>query len=120
MKQRCLNKNRQNYKFYGEKGISICDRWLNSFNNFLKDMGNRPENMSLDRIDSSKSYSKENCRWATTKEQANNRINKKLITFEGITLNTENWAKKIGISKASLKMRLHRNWPLKKALKENK
>ena len=117
MKQRCLNKNRTNFKFYGDKGILICDRWLNSFENFLEDMGTRPDGMTLDRIDTTKGYCKENCRWATHKQQANNRISNKPISYLGITLTTEEWAKKIGISKDCLKLRLHRKWPLEKALK---
>lgn len=68
MKQRCLNKNNVAYNRYGEIGITVCGRWL-EFSNFLEDMGERPEGTSLDRIDGTKGYYKENCRWSTSKEQ---------------------------------------------------
>ncbi len=73
MKQRCLNPNLTNYEYYGERGISVCDRWRDSFINFLEDMGIRPENTSIDRINVEGNYEVSNCRWATPKGQANNR-----------------------------------------------
>lgn len=72
MKQRCKNKNHIAYSRYGARGITLCERW-NSFDNFLQDMGQRPECLTLDRIDNDKGYYKENCRWATRKEQQKNR-----------------------------------------------
>jgi len=69
MKSRCYNPNAGNYQYYGALGITICDRWLESYENFLEDMGEKPEGMSLDRIDVYGNYEPGNCRWATDKEQ---------------------------------------------------
>lgn len=73
MKKRCLNPKHKGYKNYGGRGISVCERWLESFDNFKADMGNRPPGKSLDRIDNSGNYEPSNCRWATAKEQIANR-----------------------------------------------
>ncbi len=78
---RCRNKNNVYYRCYGGRGINVCDRWLNSFENFYKDVGDRPSSLhSLDRIDNDGDYTPENCRWATVKEQSRNRSTTKLTT----------------------------------------
>ena len=79
MKQRCYNQKNKHYKDYGGRGIKVCDRWLESFLFFLEDMGERPSGMSLDRINNNGNYEPLNCRWATNKEQVNNRRNTKSV-----------------------------------------
>ena len=76
MKQRCYNPNSKFYKNYGGRGIKICDRWLESFDNFLQDMGRKPTpDLQLDRIDNDGNYEPSNCRWATREQQAQNKRN---------------------------------------------
>ena len=79
MKYRCYLKSTQSYENYGAKGIAVCDRRKNSFSNFLADMGERPEGMTLDRIDSNSNYEPANCRWATPLEQNRNKRGHKKV-----------------------------------------
>lgn len=102
IKQRCLNYNSEDYKYYGERGIEVCDRWINSFQNFYDDMGDRPSNKySIDRIDNNGNYSPENCRWATRREQCRNMRKNRYITYCGITLILQDWADFIGINQST-------------------
>jgi|GEM_PF-2384486 len=73
MIQRCHNKNNPGYRNWGSRGIKVCDAWLESFENFYKDMGRRPDGTSLDRIDNDGNYEPSNCRWATKRQQTLNR-----------------------------------------------
>ena len=75
MVERCHNETHKFYSYYGGRGISVCSRWRDSFKNFLSDMGEAPPNLSLDRTDNNKGYSKDNCRWVSKKEQQRNRRN---------------------------------------------
>lgn len=116
MKARCLNKNNKSYQNYSGRGIKVCDRWLNSFENFYKDMGKKPKGKSIDRIDNSKGYYKENCKWATRKEQMRNTRINKMITYKGKTLCVAEWAGKLDMEYMTLYMRLYKlNWSIKRA-----
>lgn len=84
MKQRCVNPKNKGYKRYGGRGIQVCARWLESFDNFLLDMGEHPKGMQLDRIDNNSGYSKENCHWVTSKENNRNKDSTLIIEFQGV------------------------------------
>ena len=114
--QRCYNKKNPNYRDYGGRGITVCERWR-SFENFLEDMGERPEGQFIERIDNNLGYEPGNCRWATNKEQARNRRSTHLITFRGETLCLKDWAERLSINRGTLTSRLKlRGWTVDKAL----
>ena len=115
MNKRCHKPYSDGFDQYGLKGITVCDRWRQSFQNFYDDMGERPDGKSLDRIDGLKGYDPENCRWATPKEQSENSLRPKLIAFRGETHNTSEWARIIGINPSSLMERLEK-WSLERAV----
>lgn len=99
LKLRCGSPNNHAYKDYGGRGIKVCDRWLNSFESFLTDMGERPgKEYSIDRIDVNGDYCPENCRWATRKEQCNNRRTNINITYNGKTQTLMQWCEELGLS----------------------
>lgn len=85
MKARCLNPNNPSYADYGGRGIKICDQWMHNFNQFVDDMGVKPQGYSIDRIDNNGNYSPQNCKWSSKKEQQRNRRVTKHITIEGVT-----------------------------------
>lgn len=118
MRDRCNNSNSTSYARYGGRGITHDPAW-DDFKKFLEDMGHKENSkLELERIDNNKGYYKENCRWATHKEQTRNRGGKRatrLYTFEEKTMCIADWAKEIGISPQSMQKRLNNNWPLEKA-----
>lgn len=110
MRARCQNPKHHKYHMYGAVGITVCERWQ-VFENFLEDMGERPEGMSIDRIDGIKGYYKENCRWATRKEQQNNVKSNIHLTINGKTQPLRTWAREIGIDPVTLRWRIRQGWP---------
>lgn len=100
---------------YAAKGVRVCSEWL-TFAGFFADMGVRPEGMTLDRIDNSLGYSKANCRWATSEQQAQNRSNSVLISFNGKTQTARAWSREIGVSDTAIRARLRKGWPVEMVL----
>ncbi len=107
MKRRCYDRNNISYKYYGAIGIQVCSRWLNSFSNFFSDMGKKPSLLhTLDRKKTNKGYSKSNCRWATKKEQANNRRNNTIISYNGESKTLQFWADKWDVESCAISVHL--------------
>lgn len=126
-KARCFRLTHRRYKEWGGRGITMCERWRNSFEAFYADMGPRPKGHSLDRIDNDGNYEPGNCRWATNSEQASNtRPRKKgnpkfqpcrrFIECNGRSLSIGEWARELGIPHGRLRTRIRRGWPIEKAL----
>ena len=113
---RCYRKNHFKYPIYGARGITVCDRWRESFENFYMDMGEKPGNKSIDRIDNNGPYSAENCRWASLKEQQRNMRTNRLITHNGKTYCMAEWAERAGLTFKALEGRIYRGWNIEKAL----
>jgi len=116
---RCHNPNSADFRNYGQRGITVCDRWL-VFENFLEDMGTAPAGTSLDRKDNTKGYYKRNCRWATSKQQANNKRTSNRIRFRGKTQTVAQWAEEIGMNYKTLWSRLSKGVPMSQAIKSSK
>lgn len=117
MRQRCENPNAISYKYYGKKGVCVCDEWKN-FKNFCAWALNNgyADNLTIDRKDSNGNYEPNNCKWATNKEQQNNTSYNRLITHCGETHNITQWAAIIGIPRTALYNRFRRGWCAEKAL----
>jgi hypothetical protein len=109
MLRRCKDPNHPSFRNYGGKGIGVCAEWL-KFENFLRDMGERPEGKTLDRKDGSKGYNKSNCRWQTMLEQGNNRSNNRRIAYMGETHTVAQWARILRIKEGTIRARLSRGF----------
>jgi hypothetical protein len=117
IKRRCYLKSDKRFEHYGARGITVCERWKDSFENFLEDMG-MPESydMSIDRINVDGNYEPINCRWATIIEQANNKRNNRVIEAFGKSMNLSQWASEVGIKRETIARRLNSGWDAERAL----
>lgn len=107
IKHRCLNPANKRWDRYGGRGITVCDRWKDSFENFLGDMGLRPSpDHQIERIDNDGDYTPENCTWATRADQARNRRRTRLVTWDGRTMCLKDWAAELGIRYRTLHARI--------------
>lgn len=112
MKARCLNPSDQAYSHYGGRGIKVCERWANSYESFVEDMGRRPRGMSIERIDVNGDYEPRNCVWATAKEQARNRRCTIKVVYQGKEMPLTQAAEQSGIPYQVLRERKQRlKWP---------
>lgn len=117
MKRRCSNKNDRAYKHYGDRGITVCARWLNSFEAFLRDVGNRPSSKhSIDRIDNNGNYEPGNVKWSTQKEQNNNTRRNHILIFDGQRHTIPEWSEITGIKSATIHSRIIQRWSIEKTL----
>lgn len=117
MKRRCSDASRPNYRRYGGRGVTVCERWLDSFESFLSDMGLRPSGKhSIDRIDNNGNYEPGNCRWATCGEQSRNMASNNNLTLDGETLCVTDWAAKAPVTRQAVTQRIRRGWQPKEAI----
>lgn len=110
MKSRCTSVKNSKYYLYGAVGITVCDRWMR-YELFFEDMGARPAGTSIDRIDGTKGYSPENCRWATPKQQSSNLRTTTFVVFGGEKVSLSDLARSLGIEKCKLSYRIKAGWP---------
>lgn len=111
MKARCGNPKSKSYPSYGGRGIKVCERWKDSFENFFSDMGAKPSRShSIHRVDNDGDYTPDNCVWATGVEQGLNKRNNVLITAFGESLPVSEWSRRTGIGYQTLHGRLRRGW----------
>lgn len=117
IKSRCFNPKSTGFKYYGGRGMTMCDTWAHSFEQFYKDMGPRPwENATIDRVDVNQGYTPENCRWASYQEQANNTQDNHQLTHDGETHTISEWARKLNIKPNTIYYRIKRGWSVAEAL----
>lgn len=118
MIRRCTDPRSEKYHRYGGRGITVCQRWLDSVEAFVADVGKAPSRKHmLDRIDNDGNYEPDNVRWATNKEQSLNKSQNRPLTFQGRTQTIGEWAKELGIKRTTIRMRLDEyGWTVEQAL----
>ncbi|MBW7573895.1 hypothetical protein [Caproiciproducens faecalis] len=118
IKSRCSNPKDSHYHYYGEKGVTVCDDWKNSYSSFKSwalQNGFMP-GLTIDRIDVNGNYCPENCRWITQKEQCSNRTSNRILTYNGVSHTVTQWSEIVGISANTIFARLDRGWSTEKSL----
>lgn len=120
MKTRCTNPNYDKYQYYGGKGISVCDEWMKSYDAFEEWALSHGYNdtLTLERVDTNGNYCPDNCRWASIKEQANNRSTNHFLTYNGKTQTIQQWAEETGMSRTCLEQRVSAGWPVDRIFTE--
>lgn len=116
IKQRCCNPKSKDWKHYGGRGIKICEQWAASFSNFLADMGERPDNMTIDRIDVNGNYDNKNCRWASDTTQSNNKRTCVYVEYNGKSQSVADWSREVGLERKTLEYRIRTGWDVERAL----
>lgn len=118
MRARCVNPNNPAYARYGGRGIGVCDRWTDSFEAFLSDMGEKPSpKHSIERLDNSRGYDPDNCVWADDYQQSQNKRNNRMLTHDGQMLCISEWSRHTGVSVSLLLHRIDKlGWGVSRAL----
>lgn len=118
MRQRCTNPRSKKFAEYGARGITVCNRWIESFENFLADMGERPSpKHTIERIDNARGYQPDNCTWAIQRTQQQNRRDNNVVTYQGESLCISEWTRRLDLPVGLVSQRLHRlGWTVEKAL----
>ena len=121
MKTRCYNDKVRSYSSYGARGIKVCDK-CQTFGGFFDDMYpsylEAGADATIDRIDNEKDYSKDNCRWASMKQQCNNRRSNRYITHDGVTKTLMEWSEETGLNRRTIAQRIDNGWGISRALTE--
>jgi hypothetical protein len=115
MLARCENPAHKSFRVYAGQGITVCEEW-HDYEVFIRDMGEPPDGFTLDRVNNSLGYSASNCRWATPRQQAQNRRDNVLHTLNGVTLCVAEWARRAGMRPSTLQIRLRNGWPFEVAI----
>lgn len=117
MLRRCGDPRRKDYPRYGGRGITVCERWLHSYANFISDVGRKPSpSHSIDRKNNNLGYCPENCKWSTKTEQNDNRSNTIILNFGGEKLTVREISERTGVNPITLRWRLTHGWPTEKAV----
>ena len=118
IKSRCFNPKCTQYKNYGARGITMCESWRTSFEQFLKDVGKRPSGTCIDRINNNGNYEPGNVRWVTQRQQMNNTRLSVRVEFDGVSKTLAEWAREKGLDYRTFYSRLRHGWSVERAITE--